>query len=449
MSRLMKSSMFILPLLLALPFAGTASAQQVSELRQCGLQSPDAILSNINGPATSNATTNNFTMEAWVNPNGTHQIDQESQSGVAGMQGENYLLHPSHGTHSWGVGHAGAGMSVGSNGVSVYEHWEYNIPAVLVYSGKIEGWTHVAVVYRDRVPSLYINGTLVKTGTQSAMQFVHPSTDGIGGGYYGRYGGDVDNIRLWNAPRTTDEIRSAMNKTYNTTPHLLESFHSVPAPQNGHRSGVENQSNISDNALLRNSQMCCLSIRRPVRSQPVTENPQESQAVKETPLRLRLGNVATQQQIINVMPDQIQRTIPVQVQQIVAPLPQAPDLAMLNATACRPVNMSEIIAAQPNIPAVAAKPTAPATGGAILESCRPNPITEHSTIGYSLPANGHVTMRIFDAKGDAVKTLVDDDLTAGAHTAEVSGSIFPASGTYFCRMEWNGGTISQKMTVVK
>lgn len=425
----MKPSMFILPLMLALPLAGNLTAQQASDLRIA--QMADNMTSNVNGPApistlmsnvSAPTTVNNFTMEAWVNPNGTHQIDQESQAGYAGMQGENYLLHPSHGTHSWGVGHAGAGMSVGSNGVSVYEHWEYNIPAVLVYSGRIEGWTHVAVVYRDRVPSLYINGTLVKTGKQSAMQFVHPSTDGIGGGYYGRYGGNVDNIRLWNNPRTANEIRGTMNNTFDAAPHLLASFHSMPAPNSGHQ-GVTNVllSNISDNALLLNSRpTCCLSIRQ-MRSQPVTEIPR--------------------QQLSNIMPEQIQR--------VVAVPPQTPGIEMLNATACRPVNMSEIIATTPAVPEIAAKPALPTAGGAVLESCRPNPITEHSTIGYSLPANGHVTMRVFDAEGRAVKTLVDDEMPAGAHTAEISGSAFPASGTYFCRMEWSGGTISQKMTVVK
>jgi hypothetical protein len=149
---------------------------------------------------------NDFTIEMWVNPTATHEIDTQSGNIYDGISGQRYAVYPSHGTHSWGPGHAGAGISIGTNGISVYEHAGDYIPAVLVYKGEINGWTHVALVYRDRVPSLYVNGTFVAEGAKSAYPFVHPSSGdargsrtfgGIGGGVYGYYSGDLDNVRVW------------------------------------------------------------------------------------------------------------------------------------------------------------------------------------------------------------------------------------------------------------
>lgn len=59
------------------------------------------------------------------------------------------------------------GISVGTNGVSIYEHAGGYMPPLLVWAGTLSGWTHLAVVYRNRQPFLYINGALVQTGLQS------------------------------------------------------------------------------------------------------------------------------------------------------------------------------------------------------------------------------------------------------------------------------------------
>ena len=68
---------------------------------------------------------------------------------------------------------AGAGLAVGRNGICVHEHGADHFPAVLVYSTSISDWTHVAVVYRDGTPSLFVNGKLVRTGLKSGL-VVHP-----------------------------------------------------------------------------------------------------------------------------------------------------------------------------------------------------------------------------------------------------------------------------------
>ncbi|NQY67364.1 MAG: LamG domain-containing protein, partial [Flavobacteriales bacterium] len=157
---------------------------------------------------------NNFTYEAWVNPTATHEIDAQANSGADGVTGQNYLIGAAHRS-----GDGGVGISVGTNGVSVYEHGSNYMPALLVWTGTISTWTHIAVVYTAKQPTLYVNGTLVATGLTSLKANVYPSlgitpngvNNGIGGGDYGYYSGQVDDFRLWDVSRTPAEIQSSMN----------------------------------------------------------------------------------------------------------------------------------------------------------------------------------------------------------------------------------------------
>ncbi|MBW8370547.1 MAG: LamG domain-containing protein [Thiobacillus sp.] len=150
---------------------------------------------------------NDFTMAFWVNPTATHQLDAQSASGTAGTGGQRYVVYPAQGTDAWGAGHAGAGVSVGTNGISVYEHAASYMPPLLVWSGAVSGWTHVAVVYQSRQPRLYVNGALVATGLTSTYANVHPglrssggtptNDGGLGGGNWGWFIGGIDEFRVY------------------------------------------------------------------------------------------------------------------------------------------------------------------------------------------------------------------------------------------------------------
>ena len=149
----------------------------------------------------------NFTMEFWALP--TLQRGEKS-SGSPGMKGQRYVMFPSHGTLELGGDpHAGAGVSLGTNGVAVVEHAEYYMPLVVDVQTPITDWVHVAVVYRDKTPSLYLNGTLAGTGPRS-QRTVHPSlwsasTTARG---YGAFAGALDDVRIWNVPLTAEQIRA-------------------------------------------------------------------------------------------------------------------------------------------------------------------------------------------------------------------------------------------------
>jgi len=153
--------------------------------------------------STLTSISNNFTISFWANPRSTHEIDPEGTTGLYGVSGQRYVFGPSNSGNS---GEAGAGVSVGTNGVSVYEHGPGYMPATLVYQNAVSGWTHVAVVYKDRQPSLYVNGQLVRTGAVSPMATVRAYPWNLGGNSYGYFDGQVDDVRVYSRVLTAGEV---------------------------------------------------------------------------------------------------------------------------------------------------------------------------------------------------------------------------------------------------
>jgi len=149
--------------------------------------------------------TNDFTIELWAYPEAVHEIDSKSEGGVGGASGQKYAVYPSEGDTSWGSGHAGAGISVGTNGISVYEHAAYYMPPLLVWEGSISGWTHIAVVYEKGQPNLYVNGELVKTGIKSTKKYIHPGQV-FGGGPWGYFKGLLDEVAIFERVLDKSEV---------------------------------------------------------------------------------------------------------------------------------------------------------------------------------------------------------------------------------------------------
>jgi hypothetical protein len=151
--------------------------------------------------------TNNFTLAFWALPTAPHEIDPESNGNIGGTSGQRYAFWP-----AWyDSGHAGAGVSVGTNGVSVYEHAGGYMPSPLVYQAALNNWTHVAVVYENRQPRLYVNGVLVRTGLTSLKGFVHLNPSYIGGQSYGYYAGRLDDVRAYSRALTPGEVSALFN----------------------------------------------------------------------------------------------------------------------------------------------------------------------------------------------------------------------------------------------
>jgi hypothetical protein len=116
-----------------------------------------------------------FTMAAWVKPGMEIALPKENNQGAYALSVErNDVVYPAPGHEVWSELDAGAGFGVGTNGVMVTEHSADYLPPLLVKSVPINGWAHIAIVYHDNVPSLWINGRFVKKGLKGPKR-VHGS----------------------------------------------------------------------------------------------------------------------------------------------------------------------------------------------------------------------------------------------------------------------------------
>jgi hypothetical protein len=73
-------------------------------------------------------------------------------------------------------------------------------------------------------------------------------------------------------------------------------------------------------------------------------------------------------------------------------------------------------------------------GGFRLEQSFPNPFNPTTTISFTLPSSMHTTVRIFNAIGMEIATLVNADLQQGQHSIVWNAASY-ASGPYFCQLQ--------------
>lgn len=153
-------------------------------------------------PAKLRAVSDDFTLSFWALPRAARASAKEANGGVSGLSRQRYALYPH---HLGNDGHAGVGVSVGANGISVYEHATNYLPPVLVDDCQLTGWNHIAVVYRNKQPTLYLNGVYEKAGCKSTKT-VHPTFD-LGGSNYGWYDGILDDLRVYSRALADAEIQ--------------------------------------------------------------------------------------------------------------------------------------------------------------------------------------------------------------------------------------------------
>lgn len=83
-----------------------------------------------------------------------------------------------------------------------------------------------------------------------------------------------------------------------------------------------------------------------------------------------------------------------------------------------------------------------------LEQNYPNPFNPTTTIRFAVKESGYVTLTVYNALGEEVMKLVDNEMDAGNHSLSV-GAAGLTSGVYFYRLEVNGFTAVRKMILLK
>lgn len=91
--------------------------------------------------------------------------------------------------------------------------------------------------------------------------------------------------------------------------------------------------------------------------------------------------------------------------------------------------------------------------GLVLAQNRPNPFNAATEVDFVLDRDAAVRLRVHDAAGRLVRTLVDEVRTAGGHTAFWDGrddrGRSVASGAYVCRLEAGESVRVVRMTLLK
>ena len=81
-------------------------------------------------------------------------------------------------------------------------------------------------------------------------------------------------------------------------------------------------------------------------------------------------------------------------------------------------------------------------------SATPNPVSSNGVVNVTVPANGLVTVGLYDAVGTLVSTLVNEVKTAGVYGLDLNAADL-AAGRYIIKATVNGATATSAVTVVR
>jgi hypothetical protein len=78
----------------------------------------------------------------------------------------------------------------------------------------------------------------------------------------------------------------------------------------------------------------------------------------------------------------------------------------------------------------------------------PNPVSANGVVNVTVPANGQVTVGLYDAVGTLVSTLMDEVKTSGVYGVDLNAANL-AQGRYIIKATINGVTATTAVTVVR
>lgn len=84
-----------------------------------------------------------------------------------------------------------------------------------------------------------------------------------------------------------------------------------------------------------------------------------------------------------------------------------------------------------------------------LEQNYPDPFNPSTTIQFTVPSNGRATLKVYNALGQNMVTLFDDEAMTGVYHQVLFDASSLATGTYYARLEFNGNVQLKKMLLLK
>jgi hypothetical protein len=78
----------------------------------------------------------------------------------------------------------------------------------------------------------------------------------------------------------------------------------------------------------------------------------------------------------------------------------------------------------------------------------PNPFNPTTMIAFDMPKDGYASLKMFNALGQVVATLIDGNIKAGVYQKMFNASDLP-SGIYFYKFQTDGFSEVRKMSLIK
>jgi hypothetical protein len=178
--------------------------------------------------------TNNFSIIFWAKPEINILLNPNFIIGtIKNTWTEYYAIYPSQGSKLYGEGHAACGLTIGRNGIAIWENSGGDPEIVLSVETPVSGWSHIGLVYSNGKPMVYLNGKFLKEGKASANT-VHP---GLGEVYLNEgasyYNGDMTFPKLHKeilSEEKISELASAFFSQLVTNKNIIETKSSDNKP---------------------------------------------------------------------------------------------------------------------------------------------------------------------------------------------------------------------------
>jgi hypothetical protein len=204
-------------------FRGVASSNSIISVQK----NSEPVLSTNHFPLSQSGLhsdiVNNFTITFWAKPEINILLNPDFIMGsISHPWTEFYAIYPAAGQNLYGEGHAICGVTVGRNGVAVWENRTDTPELVLPAPVAISGWSHFTIAYDGGTPSVFVNGKFIKSGKKSP-NIIHPAIDKAylteGASYFN---GDMRKPVLFNEVLSEERIRmSSKEKMPSEGPGLI------------------------------------------------------------------------------------------------------------------------------------------------------------------------------------------------------------------------------------
>jgi hypothetical protein len=84
----------------------------------------------------------------------------------------------------------------------------------------------------------------------------------------------------------------------------------------------------------------------------------------------------------------------------------------------------------------------------VLEQNYPNPFNPATTISFSVPSKSFVSLKVFDALGREVATIISEEMSAGNYSRQWIALNMP-SGIYFYRLQAGSFAETKKLSLIR